>query len=102
MAAMLPGLTGLQLQEWSDFDNVSDAACALSDPPVGFELHSFALSSGMSVVVLDIAEFETVPHVCKRDYLGVLQDASGVYPVGRWSRERDGRKAKSGHRFLLW
>ncbi len=84
MAAMLPGLSGSQLQEWSDFDNVSDALARFSDPPVAFELHSFALACGVSVVVLDVAEFESVPHVCKRDYPGVLQDGmTYVRPRGK-------------------
>ncbi len=73
MASMLPGLSKPQLREWSDFDDVSDALAGYSDPPVTFELRPFKLSSGVSVVVIEVAEFETTPHICKRDYLEVLR-----------------------------
>lgn len=33
MAAMLPGLSQQQLQDWSDFDNVSDALRAIATRP---------------------------------------------------------------------
>ncbi len=73
ISQMLPGLDAQQLQEWSDYDNVSAALARYSDPPVAFRLHPMALASGADVVVLDIIEFEHVPHICKRDYPGVLQ-----------------------------
>jgi hypothetical protein len=40
------------------------------------------LSSGADVVVLDIIEFEHVPHICKRDYLGILH-AGATYVRAR-------------------
>ncbi len=73
MAPMMPGLAAPQLQEWSDFDDVSDALARYSDPPVTFELHPLVLSSGVSIVVIELAEFETAPHICKRDYPEVLR-----------------------------
>ena len=76
MAAMIPGLNPLQLGEWSDYDNVSSALAKYSDPPVTFALHQFTLSSGAHVVVLEIFQFEHVPHVCKRNFPDVLQDGS--------------------------
>jgi hypothetical protein len=36
-------------------------------------LHPLTLSSGADVVVLEVFEFEHIPHVCKRDYQGELQ-----------------------------
>jgi hypothetical protein len=71
---MTPGLSSVQFQEWSDYDNVSSALARFSDPPVVFALHPITLTSGASVVVLEIFEFEHVPHVCKRSYPQVLQD----------------------------
>ena len=73
MAAMRPGLTQSQLDQWSDYDNVHDALGRYCDPPVSFALHAFQLTSGASVVVLEVHEFEDVPHLCRKDYPGVLQ-----------------------------
>lgn len=73
MADMLPGLSPQQFQKWSHFDDVSDALARYCEPPVGFEVHPFQLSSGASVIVLEVAEFDTTPHICKRDYPEVLQ-----------------------------
>lgn len=73
MTAMLPGLSPVEVAEWSNYDNVSDQVARYSDPPVAFHLHRFTLSSGAEVVVLDIEEFDTDLHICKRDYQGVLQ-----------------------------
>lgn len=74
VAAMLPGLDAAQLAEWSDFDRVSAALAKYSDPPVSFELHVFTLSSGATVVVLEVEEFEHDIHICKKSYQGILQD----------------------------
>jgi hypothetical protein len=81
---MLPGLDAQQLAEWSNYDDVSDALARYSDPPVAFILKVFKLSSGADVVVLAVAEFEDVPHICKRDYPGVLQKGmTYVRPRGK-------------------
>ena len=73
IAAMLPGLSPTEVAEWSDYDNVSDQIAKYSDPPVEFHLHQFTLSSGAEVVILDVEEFDTDLHICKRDFSGVLQ-----------------------------
>lgn len=73
IAAMLPGLSPTEVAEWSDYDNVSDQITKYSDPTVAFHLHQFTLTSGAQVVVLDVEEFDTDLHICKRDYSGVLQ-----------------------------
>ena len=73
MAAMQPGLAPAEVAEWSDYDNVSDQVAKYSEPPVAFHLHHFTLSSGANVVVLDVEEFDTDLHICKKDYPGVLQ-----------------------------
>lgn len=74
IAAMRPGLTAAQLADWTDFDRVSAALGKYSDPPVSFETHTFALSSGAGVVVLEVEEFERDVHVCKKSFQGVLVD----------------------------
>ena len=73
MKGMLPGLPTGQAGEWSDYDNVTAALAKYADPAVTVRLDSYMLSSGANVVVLDVAEFETVPHVCKRSFPKVLQ-----------------------------
>lgn len=84
MADMLPGLSQTRLLEWSNFDDVSDALARRSDPPVAFELSPMTLSSGVAVVVIEVAEFETVPHVCTRDFQDVLRNGmTYVRPRGK-------------------
>lgn len=73
MSMMTPGLSPAQVTEWTDYDNVSDQVAKYSDPPVAFHLHHFTLSSGADVVVLDVEEFDTDLHICRRDFPGVLQ-----------------------------
>ena len=70
---MTPGLDPAQTAGWSDYDNVSAALARYSDPPLTFRLHPLTLSSGAQVVILEVLEFEHVPHVCKLDYPGALQ-----------------------------
>lgn len=80
----LPGLDDEQLAQWSDFDNVADALARYSDPPVSFELQPFQLSSGSNVVVLEVAEFDHIPHVCKKDSANGLQKGfTYVRPRGK-------------------
>jgi hypothetical protein len=84
MRAMLPGLSPKQGVEWSDFDNVSAAMAKYSDPPVQFDLHKYTLTNGIVVIVLDVSEFDRVPHVCKKGYPGELQNGfTYVRPHGK-------------------
>lgn len=81
---MEPGLSPKEAGEWSDYDNVTDGLGKYSDPPVTFELHNFQLSNGKNVVVLEVAEFERTPHVCKRGYEKELQKGNTyVRPRGK-------------------
>ncbi|KZF02229.1 hypothetical protein A2J03_29115 [Rhodococcus sp. EPR-157] len=81
---MKPGLTSAQAADWSDFDNVSAALAKYSDPPVSFHIHRYELSNGVTIVVLDVTEFDRVPHVCTKAYQGVLQDGfTYVRPRGK-------------------
>ncbi|MBM7506459.1 hypothetical protein JOE61_000273 [Nocardioides salarius] len=84
MKEMQPGLDDDQASEWADYDNVAAALAKYSDPAVVFELAGYALSSGANVVVLDVAEFDVVPHVCKKTFPEVLQDGmTYVRPRGK-------------------
>ncbi|MGA4685934.1 helix-turn-helix domain-containing protein [Micromonospora sp. AB353] len=73
MVDMLPGLSATQLSGWSDFDNVNDALARYADPPVAFHLYPIQLVNGIDVVAIEVAEFEDIPHLCRRDYQDILQ-----------------------------
>ena len=84
VADMARGLDDGQFAAWSDYDNVSDALAKYCDPPVTFELQPFELTNGSRVVVLEVAEFEHIPHVCKKDYERDLQKGfTYVRPRGK-------------------
>ena len=74
MKAMEPGLSPTQASEWSDYDNVTAAIARYADPAVTFDLASYELRSGARVAILDVEEFDLVPHVCKKTLPNVLQD----------------------------
>jgi len=73
LAAMLPGLTAEQVTEWTNYDNVSDQLAKYSDPPPTFRIDPFTLTNCVAVVVLDVEEFDSGVHICKKDYAGELQ-----------------------------
>lgn len=79
---MRPGLDDEQLQSWLAYDDVSDALAAYADPPLRFDLSQAELSSGVRVVVLQVHEFDDVPHLCARDYPGELR-RGGLYVRSR-------------------
>lgn len=84
MADIAPGLSDEQLQTWSNYDDVADKLARFSDPPVSFDVQALTMGNGVSIVVLDVAEFDHVPHVCKRDYPGQLQKGmTYVRPRGK-------------------
>src|SRR5687768_14675327 len=84
MVAMLPGLDATQASEWANFDDVSDALARYADPPMAFRVRRLTLASGAEVVVIEVSEFEDVPHVCKRDYPEILQNGmTYIRPRGK-------------------
>lgn len=84
MTQMLPGLDAAQAVEWAGYDNVAAALARYADPAVVFTLDSYELSSNARVAVLDVAEFDIVPHVCKKTFPGELQDGmTYVRPRGK-------------------
>lgn len=84
MAEVAPGLSDEQLRAWSNYDDVADKLARYSDPPVTFNVQALTMENGISIVVLEIAEFDHVPHVCKRDFPGVLQKGmTYVRPRGK-------------------
>jgi hypothetical protein len=72
-AAMLPGLGGDDLNSWLAYDDVARKMAEYADPPVRFDVVGIDLSSGVTVAVLQVFEFADIPHLCARDYPGVLR-----------------------------
>ena len=68
MSAMKPGLSTEQVAAWVDYDLVHAAIARYADPPVSFEPAAVRLSSDVDVVVLQVDEFDNVPHLCRRDF----------------------------------
>lgn len=69
---MLPGLAGEELASWS-YDVVAARLAVYADPPLSFDLASITLASGATVIVIEVAQFAVVPHLCAKAYDGVLR-----------------------------
>lgn len=70
------GFTGLnedQLREWLEYDDVVAQINAYADPPLQLRVAQRNLPNGKQIIVLEVAEFEEVPILCKKDFQGVLQ-----------------------------
>jgi hypothetical protein len=72
-AAMLPGLEPEALSSWLAYDDVARKLAQYADPPLRFDVAGVELSSGAKVAALEVSEFSDVPHICARDYPGVLR-----------------------------
>jgi hypothetical protein len=84
MVEMQPGLSSQQLEEWSDFDEVNVALSRFADPPLTLHVNPLRLDSGANVVIIEVDEFDDVPHVCKRDFQEKLRDGMTYYrPRGK-------------------
>ena len=77
-AAMLPGLDEAQLASWLSFDDVSRKMAEYADPPLAFAIASVTLSKGVDVAIIEVSEFEDIPHLCKKGYEPVLR-AGALY-----------------------
>ncbi len=72
-ASMLPGLQPDQAETWRAYDDVSRKMAEYADPPLRFGLTEVQLSSGAVVAVLEIAEFDDLPHICSRQFDNTLR-----------------------------
>lgn len=70
---MQPGLTETELSSWLDYDTVSVRINAYADPPLRFDVAAVTLRTNARVVVIEVHEFADTPHLCARDYSGVLR-----------------------------
>ncbi|MCI0440654.1 MAG: putative DNA binding domain-containing protein [Chloroflexi bacterium] len=68
------GLSDEDLATWT-YDDVADGFAAYADPSVSFDLET-KQHEGKSYVVIEVAEFEDIPVLCKRDYQGILRSGA--------------------------
>lgn len=68
------GVSKADLASWVP-DHVADRLFNFTDPPIRFEL-SVVQFDQKSFVVLEVAEFDMVPVICKRSYPGVLVEGA--------------------------
>lgn len=76
LAAMRPGLDDDQLASWLSFDDVSRKMAEYADPPLGLAIAGLTLSNGVTVAVIEVSEFEDIPHLCKKGYDSVLRQGA--------------------------
>jgi predicted HTH transcriptional regulator len=69
---MLPGLAHEDLASWS-YDGVAARLAVYCDPPLSFDLAPVTLATGATVVVIAVDQFAEVPHLCAKEYDGVLR-----------------------------
>ncbi len=63
--AMLPGLSADDLASWT-YDDVARKMAEYVDPPLMFDLNLRTLTSGATVVVIEVFEFLDLPHLCAK------------------------------------
>lgn len=66
LAEMQPGLTEQQVASWMSIDDVARKFSEYADPPLQFDLEAMELSSGATVVLIDVREFVDIAHLCAR------------------------------------
>jgi predicted HTH transcriptional regulator len=71
--AMKPGLDAQQLASWLAYDDVGRGLAEYANPPLEFDIVEMTLSSGATVVVLNVHEFADMPHLCGKLHDGVLR-----------------------------
>jgi hypothetical protein len=76
LTAMLPGLGDDDLASWLSYDDVARKMAEYADPPLRFAIAALELSSGVTVAVIEVAEFEDIPHLCKKAYEPVLRQGA--------------------------
>jgi hypothetical protein len=73
---LLPGLSGEDRASWVEYDHLARALANFADPPLKFNVAGVELSSGVSVVVIEVLEFEDIPHLCAKHHDGVLREGA--------------------------
>jgi len=74
-ASLGPGLAEEELESWA-YDEVARGLAVYADPPIDFEIGAVELSSSATVVVIEVAEFADLPHICQKAYEGKLRQGA--------------------------
>lgn len=78
---MGPGLDAYNLASWLAYDDVARKLATYADPPLRFAVAERILSSGATVAVLQVFEFDDIPHLCAKDHpVGLRKGALYVRP----------------------
>lgn len=86
LGEMQPGLSDEQVASWMSFDDIARKFSEYSDPPLVFGLAELELSNGARVVLIEISEFDDVPHLCARQYDTALRKGA-LYVRSRGAAE---------------
>ena len=70
---MLPGLNDDELASWLDYDTLAARLNAHADPPLRFDVGEVQSGSGARVAVIEVHEFDDVPHICSKASFDVLR-----------------------------
>lgn len=80
-AAMGPGLDADELASWLAYDDVARKLATYADPPLRFAIAERVLTSGATVAVVQVLEFDDIPHICAKDHpAGLRKGALYVRP----------------------
>jgi hypothetical protein len=78
------GVTPDQASTWTDRDAVRDRVAAYADPSVHFTIEARAHRDGLTYVLIEVSEFDSIPVICRRSYGTVLAD--GAVYVRSWRK----------------
>jgi predicted HTH transcriptional regulator len=67
VASLQPGMPPDVLSTWT-FDALSAKLATYADPPLRFELASVELPPKTTVLVIEVMEFQDLPHLCAKSY----------------------------------
>lgn len=66
------GMIDVNVEAWVTHDDTMARLNTYADPPMSLEIAERALADGRRIVLIQVAEFDTVPILCNRDYPGKL------------------------------
>jgi predicted HTH transcriptional regulator len=72
-AALQPGLNATDLKSWLAYDDLARKMNEYADPPLRFDVAEVQLRPEVAVAVIRVYEFADIPHLCAKDYPGVLR-----------------------------
>ena len=96
------GLSESQISDWLNYDNVADALHRYADPAIRFELAQRSLPGGAPVAVIEVAEFEEIPTLCRKDYSGVLVTGPYMCVLDTSPERLHFRRTRTCDAFSIW